>query len=548
VVRTPLSGSSAVANRAAARVDAPWGDPVLAAVAPILEPTPAQRLADYVERLRRRWPLVVGLTLLVTGAALAISISKPKQYKASSTLLFPQTNAIPGATVSQPVDPERETNTNVALATLQPVASRVKARLRLTTSPQDLLTHVKASAVGTSDLIAITVQEPDPALAARVANAFANEYVQFRHDTANASLAEAAQAIASQLQAIPLAQRTSPAATALANREAQIQAAQALQTGGVQIVRPATRPMSAASPHPKSTAIIAAVLGLLFAAAVALVLDLVDHRLKDEEVIEGAFGLPILATLPTRWHMPSDDGVAAPDPQRDAASLLAANLRRAGLGEGTLLISGTGREDGQTQIALGLAQALAHLGEVIVAIEADSGDAWLAGLLEIHAGRDVGRGAGSLAGLEAGNGGAPHGAESLAAPHRGQSLDDALIEIDAATLRPVSGDDLSVGARFFVLPLRGASSAMPSAAPQALLSAAKSSADIVLVPTSTLEHALALAYDAEGILLVAQRNRTTRDAATRALRLLRNSDVRPYGLVVIDPGFASRPRALSATA
>jgi Mrp family chromosome partitioning ATPase len=89
---------------------------------------------------------------------------------------------------------------------------------------------------------------------------------------------------------------------------------------------------------------------------------------------------------------------------------------------------------------------------------------------------------------------------------------------------------------------------MPSAAPQALLSAAKSSADIVLVPTSTLEHALALAYDAEGILLVAQRNRTRRDAATRALRLLRNSDVRPYGLVVTDPGFASRPRALSATA
>jgi uncharacterized protein involved in exopolysaccharide biosynthesis len=72
----------------------------------------------------------LGLTLLVTVVALAISLGKPKQYDASATLLFPQTQPldallVPGQTLPQPVDTERETNTDVALATLQPVADRV---------------------------------------------------------------------------------------------------------------------------------------------------------------------------------------------------------------------------------------------------------------------------------------------------------------------------------------------------------------------------------------------------------------------------------------
>jgi capsular polysaccharide biosynthesis protein len=471
-------------------------------------------LSDYIVRLRRRGPLVLGITLLVTVVALAISLSKPKQYDASATLLFPQTQpldalAIPGQTLPQPVDPERETNTNVALATLQPVADRVKARLHLAAPARDLLAHVSASAVGTSDLVTITAHEPDPVQAAHLANAFALEYVQFRRDTANASLAQAAQSIAAQLDGLSSAGRSSPTGVALATRLAAIQSAQAVQTGGAQVVRSATAPTSAASPHPKTTSILALVLGLAFAIAIALGLDLVDRRLKDEEQIEAAFGLPILATLSSVKY-----GRSPLNPlQLDGARLLAANLRRAGLEEGTLLISGTGREDGQTAIALVLAQALAQLGEAVAVIDTDPASPTIAHMLELP----VGDGDGAQSGAALGN-----------------------IEIEADTMRPVAADDLALGPRFLVLSGGPGSlpdsTAIPGAGLRELRSTAAATANIILVPTATIERGLALAEDAEGILVVAQRNRTTRDAAAGAAKLLRNAYMRAYGVVVTDAG------------
>jgi hypothetical protein len=82
---------------------------------------------------------------------------------------------------------------------------------------------------------------------------------------------------------------------------------------------------------------------------------------------------------------------------------------------------------------------------------------------------------------------------------------------------------------------------MSAAGLRELRSAASATANIILVPTATIEQGLALAEDAEGILVVAQRNRTTRDAAARATKVVRNAYMRAYGVVVMD----SRARRLS---
>jgi Mrp family chromosome partitioning ATPase len=205
--------------------------------------------------------------------------------------------------------------------------------------------------------------------------------------------------------------------------------------------------------------------------------------------------------------------------QLDGAGLLAANLRRAGLEEGTLLISGTGREDGQAAVALVLARALAQLGESVAVIDADPASPTLAQLLELQVGD--------------GDGAALDGA--LGNPER---LERDLIEIEADTMRPLPADDLTLGARFFVLPSGPgslqASSPMSAARLRELRSAAATTANIILVPTATVEQGLALAEDADGILVVAQRNRTTSDAAARAARVLRNAYMRAYGVVVVD--------------
>jgi non-specific protein-tyrosine kinase len=590
--------------------------PLEAEVRAQVEPTPAQRLGGYLRRLRRRWPLVVILTAIVMLVAITVALGKSAQYQASATLYFPQRQTldgltIPGTVVPEATDTESQANTNLQLIKQQPVAQAVIDQLGLHTTEQQLLTHVLATAAANSELATVTVQEPSAQEAKAVANAFVDQYVRFRRNIDRAALDQAAQSLRAQLNAIPAAQRGSGQALALANRLTEVQVAQAVQTGGVQVVRHATRPTSASSGHVGSTAALGLALGLVFAIAVALGLDLLDRRLKDDEEIEAAFGLPVLASVPAeptghpraplgrvpagglalagrlratlspaaqwlgavlagvraRTARRMSDGARARDgrpvrpatlsraasgrvelrraasangavngarvrapsgerqrllalDQREAAGVLAANLRLSGLGDGTLLISGTGRDEGQARVALGLAQALAHYGEQVAVIEADPRAPVLARLLGIDGGPGV--------------------SAVLANPER---LLDEMVEVDCETMRPVGTRGTSAPT-FHVLP--SGSPTVPSAivlstpAMRGLLEAVRSAVDIVLVPIASVNDSLLLAHRADGILLVARLGRTTKDSAARALRALRNADILQYGLVVTEAGAVAR--------
>ena len=74
--------------------------------------------------------------------------------------------------------------------------------------------------------------------------------------------------------------------------------------------------------------ILAFILGFGFAVAIAVAMEFIDRRLKDEEDVENAFGLPILATIPRpsaprrRRSCPGEDRG-----QFEGYSALATNLR-----------------------------------------------------------------------------------------------------------------------------------------------------------------------------------------------------------------------------
>src|SRR5919202_205479 len=114
--------------------------------------TPAERLHDFRKMLSRRWRLIALVAALTTAAALAVSLSAPNQYDATAKLLLRDEEPI-DTLLDRPssggvTDPERETNTKVALIKLETVADRVAARLRLHMSAADLLGKVKAEVEG----------------------------------------------------------------------------------------------------------------------------------------------------------------------------------------------------------------------------------------------------------------------------------------------------------------------------------------------------------------------------------------------------------------
>ncbi len=92
---------------------------------------PEQLAADpirpltVVGLLRRRFLAILIPTLLVPGAALALTLQQEKQYEASTTLLFRDSGL--GSTALASADPDREAATNLRLLQLDALKRRVNA-------------------------------------------------------------------------------------------------------------------------------------------------------------------------------------------------------------------------------------------------------------------------------------------------------------------------------------------------------------------------------------------------------------------------------------
>jgi capsular exopolysaccharide synthesis family protein len=483
---------------------------------------PEHDLGAYLKAIRRRMPLILLLTGIITVTAVLLSVAQTKQYEAEAKIVLSQTDPINNIIESsQPVnyDPEADRNTRVELIKLEVVAEAVKQAENLDMSTGKLLDEVSTEVESNSDIVLIKALDPDPERAAAIATGFAEQYQAYRRDTARASLNDAAEVTRGQIDQLGPAEQASEQGRDLRAKLRQIEILAAAQRGGVEVAETADVPDSAAKPRPLLTGVIAFILGFSFALALAVLLEFLDRRLKDEEDVENAFALPILATIPrparrSQTIVPGEDRG-----QFEGYSALATNLRFFELGPEleSIMITSPGPAEGKTSVTLGTARALAALDLRVIAIEAD--------LRRPTFGRyGIGRGAGLstvLAGVS--------------------DIDSGLIEVDASTLQPVDSDTPARTRTFHVLP---AGPVPPN--PQALLARpmmthviddARAMADVVLVdvpPLGTVNDPVTLANLVDGVVLVARLGRTTRDASRRTLRLLSNIDARLLGVVVTD--------------
>src|SRR5919107_1499229 len=143
-------------------------------------------LGAYLKAIRRRMPLILLLTGIVTAVAVLVSLAQTKEYEATSRVVLSQSDPINTVIeTSQPVnyDPEAARNTLLSLIKLEPVAERVKSAEGLEDSPQDLLNKVTTEVEANSDIVAIKALDPDPQTAADIANGFAQEFQNYRQET-----------------------------------------------------------------------------------------------------------------------------------------------------------------------------------------------------------------------------------------------------------------------------------------------------------------------------------------------------------------------------
>ena len=152
-------------------------------------------LGAYLKAIRRRMPLILLLTGIVTAAAVALSLAQTKEYEATSRVVLSQTDPINSIIESaQPVnyDPEAARNTLVSLIKVEAVAEAVRNTADVDYSTDELLDKVTTEVESNSDIVAIKALDPDPETAADIANGFAEQYQLYRQGTVRAQLEDAA--------------------------------------------------------------------------------------------------------------------------------------------------------------------------------------------------------------------------------------------------------------------------------------------------------------------------------------------------------------------
>src|SRR6188508_3832822 len=116
----------------------------------------------FLRTLRRRKLAIILAFVAVTGAALALSLSKEKQYTASSTLLFrdPAIDRILFRTIPPPsVDINTELNTNERLVKLPAVAQRAAARIGNGVTPALVFSKVSVVRQGQAQLASVVATD-----------------------------------------------------------------------------------------------------------------------------------------------------------------------------------------------------------------------------------------------------------------------------------------------------------------------------------------------------------------------------------------------------
>jgi uncharacterized protein involved in exopolysaccharide biosynthesis len=165
----------------------------------------APALGDLLDVLRRRWRFLALNVVLVTAAALAISLALPKWYEGRTVLLPPTEDDLGASMVSQLMPrglaglrmPGAPTLADVFVAVLKSrtVAGRIVKRFDLVrrynvpdaeTAMKELEGHVRFR-VGDEGTIAILAEDRDPKTAAAMANAYVEELDRFNKEARTTS-------------------------------------------------------------------------------------------------------------------------------------------------------------------------------------------------------------------------------------------------------------------------------------------------------------------------------------------------------------------------
>ena len=257
-------------------------------------------------------------------------------------------------------------------------------------------------------------------------------------------------------------------------------------------------------PSPLIPIAVAAGLGLLLALAVPMLVDRLDHSIRDPRAAGAALAAPVLSTIPAA-STASLETLARPGSARDAAyrTLAAASIATDQLPRAIVVTSPVGAM--QDSVAANFAAALAGLGLRVALVATDPRQAWYT---------DGDRAGSTLAGLLA----------DAHAGHLNGQLRESLVASPVANLRVLPPGDTD-------------SETLLEGLPTLLDALAEAGIDVtVIAAPAMLEEpsATILAWSTRSVLWVVEAGQVTEHEAREAAARLALAGASPFGVALVD--------------
>ena len=367
---------------------------------PEAKPAYAPDLRSYVAILRRRKWTIALVVALVVGAALFFSYRQTPVYQSQSRVLV------------RPLGPPTASDlffagdvnlvTERGLISSEAVASLVKKDLELPQPASGLLGSLSVTVEPSSEILTIGYASADPKEAQRLAQGFADAYLQFRRQQAQSQYETQAEAIRQRIDevnvaladvrrrlqhaghrnATALTQQTATLATRLGILQVQLDdlgSAEALQHGGGEVVQPAVLPTLPSSPNHLKDGMLALLAGLALGIGTAFAQEHLDDRLRGSQDFEEQLGAPILATIPKVdvWKRKDRTKLITVEAPRsspaEAYRALRTNIQFISRATDFRVVAITSPHlgDGKTTTVANLAVTMAQAGRRVVALSCD---------------------------------------------------------------------------------------------------------------------------------------------------------------------------------
>ncbi len=294
-----------------------------------------------VKAFRRWWWLTAGVIVAFICFAWIWVSNQTPQYAATAEVFVssaPGRGTAPDAATAYQLAQLAQDRilTYATIAQSPQVLEPVIAELGLDTTTSELADQVSVTVVPGTVLLEVTVEEPDPDLAAQVANATA------------ASLAATIQ----ELEAPKSGDKSPLKAT---------------------ITTPAEAPSTPVSPRRNAVLILSAFLGALVGVAVSFVVAAIDKGIRSATELEEATRLLVLGTIPVSKDLRNSPGSTADDKVAESLRTIRTNLRFAAVDQQlrSLALVSAYENEGKTTASLQMALSMASAGVQVCLVDLD---------------------------------------------------------------------------------------------------------------------------------------------------------------------------------